>query len=335
MSELVLKGAQGCLLGVALGDALGLPWEMQTRKQIYATIGGPVTDFSGTVRTSDDTQLTLAVARSLVECGEFDLISQARHHVDELLRTTHGWGGATRNAVEALEQWFAKGDMVTFPEPKVIPGKGTGNGVAMKIAPLAIFHAVRTLHGQPISHSRSYLAEHVRMLGHMTHADDRASEAAYVVAQAMADLLLLPRHLKETDQSRREWFARSLLGSSLWWELYATVDPDRLSSRIARTVRDAIEKVDANVIRLQCGTSCFALESTPFSLATFLRHPTDFRSGVLEAVNAGGDTDSNASIVGALIGANVGIDGIPAEWLERLPQRDEILQLADALMQSR
>jgi ADP-ribosylglycohydrolase len=91
-------------------------------------------------------------------------------------------------------------------------------------------------------------------------------------------------------------------------------------------------KVPAELIK-RVGTSCFALESIPFSIAIFLRNLTDFRAGILEAVNCGGDTDSNASMVGAMIGANVGLKGIPKEWLEAVPDCQEALQLADGMYQ--
>lgn len=88
--------------------------------------------------------------------------------------------------------------------------------------------------------------------------------------------------------------------------------------------------------KLRCGirTGCFSLESVPFSVATFLRHPKDFRAGVLEAVNAGGDTDTTGSMVGGMIGANCGIEGIPAEWRDFRQEFRDIQALGEAFWKS-
>ena len=75
-----------------------------------------------------------------------------------------------------------------------------------------------------------------------------------------------------------------------------------------------IKNISSLIVEL--GTSCQAIESVPFAIAVFCRNPINFRAGVLEAVNAGGDTDTIASMVGALIGANNGLDSIPKEWQE-------------------
>jgi len=80
------------------------------------------------------------------------------------------------------------------------------------------------------------------------------------------------------------------------------------------------------------GTSCYCLESVPFAISVFFRHPTDFRAGIFEAVNAGGDTDSNASMVGALIGANVGMTGIPEGMLHLPFEAEPVIALADEFM---
>ena len=63
-----------------------------------------------------------------------------------------------------------------------------------------------------------------------------------------------------------------------------------------------------------------------------MRHSNDFEKGILEIVNAGGDSDSNAAIVGAMIGATVGLSGIPKRWREFRPSFQESIALADQLL---
>lgn len=66
-----------------------------------------------------------------------------------------------------------------------------------------------------------------------------------------------------------------------------------------------------------------------------LKHPTDFRAAVVAAVNHSGDSDSTGSICGAILGASLGLDAIPAEWQEQVENRDELVRIADALAHSR
>ena len=70
----------------------------------------------------------------------------------------------------------------------------------------------------------------------------------------------------------------------------------------------------------------------PFVIGTFLRHMDDFAGGITEAVNAGGDTDTNAAIVGSLIGARVGMDGIPSEWANFRPEYAVARKIAAGLV---
>jgi ADP-ribosylglycohydrolase len=88
---------------------------------------------------------------------------------------------------------------------------------------------------------------------------------------------------------------------------------------------------DATELRKTVGCGFHAVETAAFAIGTFLRHLTDFHTGVLEAVNAGGDTDTNASVVGALIGANTGLDAIPLEWRRAHPSFSEALELGEKL----
>jgi ADP-ribosylglycohydrolase len=64
----------------------------------------------------------------------------------------------------------------------------------------------------------------------------------------------------------------------------------------------------------------FVVETVAFALAAWKRHPRDYRAAVLEAVRAGGDTDTVAAIVGGIVGAAVGKEGIPSEWLGRMAE---------------
>ena len=80
-------------------------------------------------------------------------------------------------------------------------------------------------------------------------------------------------------------------------------------------------------------TGSSVLESIPFVFATVSCHLDSFRDGVLAAVNAGGDTDSNAAMVGAILGALHGVSAIPPEWIDDVEEVDEIIIIADQLLE--
>lgn len=81
----------------------------------------------------------------------------------------------------------------------------------------------------------------------------------------------------------------------------------------------------------QLGHSLAGLEAVPAALHAFLRHPWSLADAVTHAVGLGGDTDTIASMAGALAGAFLGEGAVPTAWRDRLEAADEIAELADAL----
>ncbi|MDO8557906.1 MAG: ADP-ribosylglycohydrolase family protein [bacterium] len=346
----LLSRIQGCLLGVRIGDAMGVPWEMYARDQIMEETGGKgVTGFQNSKNRrfeemrdlalgeiSDDTIFTDVVVRSLIRCKGFDLGDSAREHLAAFEGPIFGMGRATRSGLQSLKE----GRDPLTPAPDMKPGKGSGNGVIMKVSGLALFHAVT--HG-PFSDGfkREPLFMQVMQLGRMTHPDPRASLAAYAVARIIATVLHDPVPSPGVSPSKYDWHVDGLLGD-LAQEITHIEDglmygvsqfsDDPLSWRLGRLSVDGDALVyDREALRKEIGTACFALESGPFAIGTFLLNPTNFKSGVLEAINAGGDTDSNASIVGALIGANCGAEAIPQDWIRFNPKFQEAFGLGEAL----
>lgn len=337
---------RGCLIGVAVGDALGMPVETMTPEQILAeTSGQGITGYATPIQrrlkgtaalpagaTTDDTQLTLAVARSLIRARGFNLRDLAAEHVQEWEVTEFGWGGTTRRAVEEMARFLdgrtdgpSRDPSDPAPRPSK-PGASCGNGVAMKIAPLAIWY----LRNETDLKTMEPFLTFATQFGLMTHGDPRASVAAIAVGAAIGQAMSLPEAAPDTMVTAA---VRHTVG------LYVSVIEARLSAyrpqpeKVSDKLRLALANLDDPVaLRQAVGAGCFALESVPFALGTYLRHPTDFRAGVLEAVNAGGDTDTTGAMVGAMIGATVGLSGLPADLVDGLRNKDEVLAVADAFI---
>jgi ADP-ribosylglycohydrolase len=301
---------RGCLLGIAVGDALGMPWETMTHQEILAANDGRhVTEMSDPVQrrltdtvnfrrgmTTDDTQLTASVAESLIRCGGFDLEDQAREHLVAYENSVAGWGGTTRLAMESLRA--GRHPSIPMPPIQVAPGKnpkGRGNGVAMKIAPLALWHALRQTWFEP-----EPLLTDAMELGRMTHSDIRASIAAYAVAIVIAHNFVI-KYDGRNPQGYLEWLIREVKMAEQRWR-FVQDDEDCVSKRLS-AMGSVFPDLDALTEIVRPG--CDALESVPFAIGVALRHPRHIDLALVEAVNAGGDTDTNAAMVGAMCGANL------------------------------
>lgn len=333
---MLLDRFQACLLGVQIGDALGAPWEIYTKEEILqATNGQGITDFLEPPKrrikdtaflklgeTTDDTQLSWSVAHALIEAGEYSQAHQTKALVDAYRSTKFGWGGTTARAAEELGSYFYRGDGKPAMRSPYQPATGTGggNGVAMKIAPLALWHAAR-----PTTHDRhEILRDQVMRLGLMTHPDPKASLIALAVAEVIVGVIRVPITNVQDSPWRLESLTTLMAVQEGWYRPFGWQDTE-IQERLAAISDLSLESLERN------GSGFSAMESVIFALGVFFRHPTDFRAGILEAVNAGGDTDSVASMVGAMIGANCGLEAIPKEWREFRPEYQEALTLGEEL----
>jgi ADP-ribosylglycohydrolase len=281
----------GCLLGVAVGDALGAPIEGLTRHQIQER-HGRVTDYVperfGSGVWTDDTQLTLALARSLSVCGEFDPVDFARR-VAAWLPEARGAGFACATAAGRM----ALG--VPWQDAGV---ESAGCGSAMRAAPLGLFHRRDT---------SSILAD-AATSSRCTHTDPRALAMTAALALAVARLLE-PEPPEPQD----------MLG-----ELARATEPidARAANAILRLAPLLDKPLEAGLEAT--GVGGFVMETVPAVLLIFAHNFDNLEAAVLSALAAGGDTDSIASMVGALAGAAAGHEEIPDRWIEGLDGRVEI-----------
>lgn len=351
MSDVLRSRIQGCLVGVQIGDAMGMPWEGMSHERIMkATDGAGVQTFHDAVQrwikdtldlkagdTTDDWCLTRAVARSLVRRRGYDEIDCAREFVCAFEGPNVGWGKTTTRTFVALQQYLANTQKVDgveqhFTAPEAPPGEGLSNGVAIRIASFALFYLPNRLWSDVSARFCKMIMDH----GALTHPDRCAAIAAYTVALMIG--FVVRRFGRWGSQEPIDQIHAPLLLYAVLREVdvaerlypHARHGDAAVSVRLRR-LSGAIQHKDPALMRKAIGSGFFVLESVPFAIGTFVRHPTDFRAGILEAVNAGGDTDSTASMVGAMIGANVGVEGIPEEWRTFRPEFREALELGEKL----
>jgi ADP-ribosyl-[dinitrogen reductase] hydrolase len=316
----------GMFLGVGIGDALGMPVEVYKRARIIEQFGGRVDHyhppaghqfFDGKAAgdTTDDTQLTLAVAEALIEADGFDMDAIARHHVRCLDEDVGGWGSTTRGAIERLKagvSWKASG--VTDQ-----PTRGRGNGVCMKVAPLAAYFLARQV---PHEQAVAMVAE----LAGMTHRTGVALSGGLAHVSACGTCLRTtdPHHF-ETETFIERVVMASESGQAYRQDTQA--DAHELTQRLKQLAQHREYDVERTIAAFG-GGSYYVMDSLPFSYMFFCRNPHSIET-LYEVVSAGGDTDSNGSMMASLLGALHGTSIFPEHLIEGLKPKDKIVEVAN------
>lgn len=283
----------GSILGTAVGDAIGLPYEGLSPRRAAQLLGAPDRHrlVFGRGMVSDDTEHTCMVAQALIAAGgDVDVfrVELARRLRWWLLALPAGAGLATLRAVARLWVGFSPARSGVY---------SAGNGPAMRAA---IIGAAIT--------DRVQLRAFVQASSRITHTDPKADCAAFAIALAAR---MACEQVTVSGADFRDQVARALGTDAA--ELVALVD------RAAESVvRGESTPVFATSLGLANGVTAYAYHSVPVAIHAWLRHQGDFRAAVVDVVVCGGDADSTAAMVGGIIGAAVGTAGIPASWMDNI-----------------
>lgn len=299
---------RGCLVGLAVGDAIGATNEFKARSECRRN---PVTDMVGggpwAVRPgdwTDDTSMALAMAESLRKCNGFspsDMLDefawwmQGKKHCGTHGRGCFDIGGTTRSAIT---RYLRTGETTAD-----INSSSEANGCIMRLAPAAMW-GVRMLH--PANRAAFY-----RRTSSLTHANPVCLATTQVLGE------LLHALLTRTAPPRDVFTAHVRIAQRL--DEVLTFPPGVTPSWL-------IPEADSRI--LPTGHCIDTLEAALWAV----NGATDFRSAIVRAVNLGGDADTVGAVAGQLAGARFGMSGVPAEWVAKLDKRDEIIGLADAMM---
>ena len=172
-----------------------------------------------------------------------------------------------------------------------------GNGAAMRSAML----------GVAIDDSHT-LNQFVRASTQITHTDVNAYFGAFVVAMAAWNA----KRGKDTPLVFFEFFHKTNENSG-FPEFYSSLMQTEESLEAGETTEAFAEKICG-----ERGVSGYILHTVPVCLHAWLSFPRDYRKAVQAVIRCGGDTDTTAAIVGAIVGAGVGREGIPLEWRQGL-----------------
>lgn len=316
--EITRDRVEGLVYMLVLGDALGAPVEMFTRERIAEKFGR-VEDFvpfaghkyfdgmpEGT--WTDDTQLTIALMDAFSEAGSLSLDAVIKTHIAALEETTRGWGNTTRDGVKRLRDGGPIDASMLPPDLNA----GLGNGVAMKIMPVAL---AALLSGA----SEQEVCEFVEQVTLLTHPSSMAVSSA--LAHTFAAIYCLSRSPSEFSVEK---FAEVAQTYSIKGEFshVNTASGQELSRRLGQLIYHDEYDTTRIVTDFRGGKSRVE-DSLPFSYMFFVKDPQSINS-MFEAVNAGGDTDSNGAIVGGLLGALHGRTIIPQNLLAKVQDLDRV-----------
>jgi ADP-ribosylglycohydrolase len=294
---------KGSLLGCAIGDALGAPVEGMDPAAIceeYGRVTGFLDAGYGPGGLTDYTLMTVVLAQSMLEAGRFvkehTALKFARWIELSLMGAKEGRGGdiACRTACKRLYEG-ASADESGINSP--------GCGAAARVAPIGLFYCKdrRALNRAAVEQAL------------LTHTDPGAIAGSVAIATAVAAGISDEGHI-----DRASFAAKT--GSAV----------SEIDLEMAAKISGLADYLDASPGEgfAFTGTGSVAGQSVPAALFAFLHSPYDLEKTVTEAVNAGGEADSIASMAGSISGSFNGAGAIPRSWRDGLEGGDYVESIA-------
>lgn len=292
----------GCLVGTAIGDALGAGREgmgMSGSEDIVS-----LAEKLGQLIYTDDTHMTIGIAESLIENKGFD----GEHMAQTFIRNYEAepWRGygpgppIIFGMIKSGEAWDSAAN-------GLYRGGSFGNGSAMRVAPVGLLY----------SHNLEKLREIAYQSSSITHSHELGKQGAALQACAVA----LALNTSSDEEIDREAFLSGL----------QDFIRDRLYKEKVARIRELLGEQDKAKVVAVLGNGIEAPRSVPTAIYCFLRQPQSYKDTVIYAISLGGDTDTIAAMAGAISGAYLGIEAIPSEWRAKLENREYIETLAEKL----
>jgi len=302
-----IENIESCFLGLAIGDALGVPVEFRDRNVLKANPIKTMTGFGcwnqppGT--WSDDSSMTFCLAESFLQ--GYNITAMGKLFVKwayEGYWGAHGKvfdiGGTTRAALRRIaegEDPLYSGD---FEEDS------NGNGSLMRIVPASLYFC-RT--------DSEILMECMRETSGITHRHFRSVFSCFIFSKLVANLFKGFEKKDAYHAAMEE--VKTYVATQNFNPKEVELFHRTINGKLLETPEDEIY------------SSGYVLHTLEASIWCFL-HTETYKDAVLSAVNLGGDTDTTGCVTGALAGLYYGKEAIPKDWIETLVRRQEIVLLA-------
>ncbi|HMH83841.1 MAG TPA: ADP-ribosylglycohydrolase family protein [Gemmatimonadales bacterium] len=292
--------ARGALLGLVVGNQLGVPTEtLGTASAIREAFPQGVRDLAAPPEGSpfdDDAAMALLLAASLAEQGDFDANDVAERWVKWMKLDGRGIGLTTQRALRLIEDGtepFEAGRLALGP-------RSASNGAVMRCIPVALRYHDNVDKLVRVSTQQAAI----------THADERCTWGAAAVNLAARELL-----------HGNPYFVEEVL--------------HRLQGTAPRALVEAIRRVpweqESDLPIAVTGESGYVVHCVEIAFWCAVHRPS-LEEALIFLAEAGGDTDTNAAVAGALLGARDGETGIPPRWLDQLGSGRGVSELAERLI---
>ena len=332
---------RGCLVAGAAGDALGYAVEFLREEQIFRKYGERgITEYepkNGIAQISDDTQMTLFTAnglllgmtRGMTRCVggpdpsyiAFCYKDWLRTQENEYRKDLHP-GYAWLGNVPELYSPRAPGNTclsalssgkVGTPETPINHSKGCGG--IMRVAPVGLYFNDR---GKDVKEICRFSAETAAI----THGHPLGWMPAGMLAQIIHEIAQDDAPVEEAVQHSLETLK----------EMYPeSADRETLIQLIQKAIALTKEDLDDLEAIHQLGEGWVAEETLAIAVYCAIKYENDLDQALIAAVNHNGDSDSTGAVTGNILGAKIGLSGIPAKYTEHLELRDLIIEVADDL----
>ena len=299
----LISRARGALLGLVAGNQLGVPTEhLGTPDAIRQAFPNGVTDLAPPPKNSpydDDAAMALLLGESLLASNGFDANDVARRWAKWMKVDGRGIGMTTRRALTLIDRGkepFEAGRLANQENP----GRSAGNGSVMRCVPVALRY-----HNDP-----DRLIRVSTQQAAITHSDERCTWGAAAVNLAVRELL-----------HGNIYFVDEVL--------------HRMGDRAPRVLRDAIHRVpresEADLPIARAGEAGYVVHCIEIAF-WFVHHDRSLEESLIYLAQAGGDTDTNAAVAGALLGARHGEVALPPRWMDQITGVEGIAKLAERLV---
>lgn len=334
---------RGCLIGGAVGDALGYAVEFDDDSHIFGTYGeNGITEYSlvnGIAPISDDTQMTLFTANGLLLTATVGTVHDSASNYlsyialcyKDWLKTqaaeqfgfeppSYSWlnnipeMNHSREPGRTCISCLMHDSLGSVAEPK---NNSKGCGGVMRVAPIGLYFE-----------EKRYSSDQIDMMGAEAAALTHGHELGYIPAAMLVHIIRILSHSETSTVIDAVIDAKAAI-SRLFPHV---VHLPELLKLIDKAIMLAADKTvtDINAIR-ELGQGWVAEEALAIAVYCALKYDNSFEKAIIAAVNHSGDSDSTGAITGNILGAHLGLKAIPKKFLESLELRDTVLEIADDL----
>ena len=333
---------RGCLIGGAAGDALGYAVEFLDDAAIFSKYGeNGITEYSlvnGVAEISDDTQMTLFTANALLLGTTRGMTRGIMGSYPSYISLCYKEWLRTQYEQFPLNEEYSYTWLINVPElfARRAPGntcisaiengangtleepinRSKGCGGIMRVAPIGLYFE-----------GKRYSVSEIDKIGAETAALTHGHELGYIPAAALVHILHILSHNEDVKMLDAVLDMKKAIRREF-------VNVKHLSEQIAlidKAIDLANEDVDDLEAIRELGQGWVAEETLAIAIYCALKYSNDFDKALIASVNHSGDSDSTGAVTGNILGAYLGLSGIPEKYLKNLELKNVILEFADDL----